>query len=355
MTKPDSSLLEAPALAPPGPEPILVEVTRGPIVESRHAVDAAVVDASGALVAAWGEVERPVYPRSASKPLQALPLVESGAADAFGLQDRELALACASHSGEPVHVGTVKAWLARLGLSEADLECGAHLPRAGKPQEDFIRSGAALAAAHNNCSGKHAGMLSHAVHLGEPTAGYVGYEHPVQRRVAAAYGEMCGLDLAKAPRGTDGCSIPTFAIPLAALALGLARFANPDGQAPARQAACRRLARAMWAEPYMVAGLGRCCTAILGAAPGRIVAKTGAEGVYVAGLAGRGLGLAVKARDGAGRAAEVALLALLGHLDALDEAARTVLAPFAAPEVRNVRGLAVGRLGATGWRSWSAF
>jgi len=355
MTKPDSAVLDAPALAPPGPEPILVEVTRGPLVESRHAVDAAVVDASGALVAAWGEVDRPIYPRSASKPLQALPLVESGAADAFGLGAKELALACASHSGEPVHVETVRAWLGRLGLSEADLECGAHPPRGGMPLEHFIRSGTALGPAHNNCSGKHSGMLSHAVHRGEPIAGYVEHEHPVQRRVAAALGELCGVDLANWPRGVDGCSIPTFAIPLESLALGLARFANPDALAPERQAACRRLAAAMWEEPYMVAGLGRCCTAILGAAAGRVVAKTGAEGVYVAGLVGRGLGLAVKARDGAGRAAEVALLALLVHLAALDEAARTALAPFAAPEVRNVRGRVVGRLAAAGWRPWSAF
>jgi len=345
----------AQAFPRPGSEPIAIEVTRGPIVESRHAVDAAVVDAGGELVAAWGEVERPIYPRSALKPIQALPLLETGAADGFGLGAREIALACASHSGEPVHVDTVLAWLARLGLGEGALECGAHPPRQEQLFADLVRSGREPGPAHNNCSGKHSGMLSHAVHLGEAPAGYVGPGHPVQRRVADAIAGMCEVALDAAPMGVDGCSIPAYALPLRALGLGMARLANPDGLAPQRAAACRRIAEAMWREPYMVAGHRRACTAVLQAAPGRVLVKTGAEGVFVAGLAGRGLGLALKVRDGAGRGAAVALLALLEHLEALDSAARTALADVAAPAVTSVRGAVVGNLRAAPWRAWSGF
>ena len=307
--------------------PLVVEATRGPLVESRHLVDAALVDASGAIVDSHGLIDAPVYPRSACKPLQALPLVESGAADAFGLSAAELALACASHNGEPAHVEAVLAWLARLGLSDDDLECGAHLPRQEPVLAAFARSGAPLRQAHNNCSGKHAGMLATAVHLGEPTRGYIGREHPVQRRVAAAMGELCGLTLDV--YGIDGCGIPNFAVPLRHLALGMARL-------PARPAG-RRIVEAMMAEPFMVAGTGRACTEMMQAGGGAVALKTGAEGVYMASLPERGLGLALKARDGAGRAAEIAVGRLLAGLGALPER-------FARRSLRNVRGLAVGEL-----------
>ena len=167
--------------------------------------------------------------------------------------------------------------------------------------------------------------------------------------------DMCGIDLAGATPGVDGCSVPNYAIPLAALARGMARLANPDALASGRAAACRRIAEAMWAEPYMVAGNKRCCTALLEACAGTVVAKTGAEGVYMAGVAGHGLGLAVKARDGAGRASEVAILALLDHLGVLDDAARQTLAPFREPDVLTVNGAVVGGLKAAGWSEWSAF
>ena len=355
MTNPSPAESTISPLGAPGAAPLLVEVTRGPIVESRHLVDAAIIDADGKIISVWGEVERPIYPRSAIKPLQALPLVESGAADAFELNNRELSIACASHAGEQVHVETVLAWLDRLGLSENDLECGGHWPRNTKIFEDLIRSGAELGPARSNCSGKHSGMLSHAVHSGDATAGYVQPDHPVQRRVAAAISDMCGIDLAGATPGVDGCSVPNYAIPLAALARGMARLANPDALASGRAAACRRIAEAMWAEPYMVAGYKRCCTALLEACAGTVVAKTGAEGVYMAGVAGHGLGLAVKARDGAGRASEVAILALLDHLGVLDDAARQTLAPFREPDVLTVNGAVVGGLKAAGWSEWSAF
>lgn len=224
-------------LGQPGERPFAVEVTRGPLVESRHLVDAAVVDAAGDRVAVWGDVERPVYARSAIKPIQALALIETGAAEAFALSNREIALACASHAGEPVHVEAVTAWLARLGLGDDDLECGAHYPRNANVLSDFARSGAVLRQAHNNCSGKHAGMLSHAVHLGEATAGYIGAEHPVQGRVREAIGAMCGLDAERAQVGIDGCGIPTLALPLSHLALAMARLCRPDDLPPGRAGA----------------------------------------------------------------------------------------------------------------------
>jgi len=307
--------------------PLAVEATRGRLVESRHLVDAVVIEAGGRIVEAWGEVDRPVYPRSACKPLQALPLLETGAADAFGLTDREIALACASHNGEPAHVEAVLAWLGRAGLSDDDLECGAHMPRQEPVLAAFAKSGAALRQAHNNCSGKHAGMLTTAVHLGEPTKGYIGREHPVQRRVAATMAELCGVALGAF--GIDGCGIPTFALPLRNLALGMARL-------PERPAG-RRILQAMIAEPYMVAGQGRACTELMQAAGGAAALKTGAEGVYMAALPAQGLGLALKARDGAGRAAEVAVAELLTRLGALPEG-------FAQRPLRSVRGLAVGEL-----------
>ena len=207
-------------------EHLVVEVTRGAIVESRHLVSAAVADAGGELVAAWGEVEGPVFARSAVKPIQALPLLESGAAEALAVSDAELALACASHGGEPLHVAALRDWLARLGLAETDLECGAHPPLHEPSAEALVRSGTAPSALHNNCSRKHAAMLATARHLGEETRGYIRSAHPVQRRVAACLADMSGCDLERAPEASDGCGIPTFALPLSGLARAMARPAR---------------------------------------------------------------------------------------------------------------------------------
>ncbi len=336
-------------LGRPGFDPILVEVYRGDIVESRHLVDAAVVDTDGKIVEAWGDVARPVYPRSACKPLQAIPLVESGAAEAFELGDKEIALACASHNGEPVHVETVLTWLDRLGLGDDDLECGGHLARNPTVLSAFVQSGAPLRQANSNCSGKHSGMLSHAVHLGEATGGYIEPAHPVQCRVKAALAAMYGLDLDRAPIATDGCGIPTLAVPTTAMAQAMARFANPDGLESERAAACRRIARAMLAEPYMVAGMERFCTELMRAARGRVLAKTGAEGVYMAGLPETGMGIALKTHDGTGRGAEMVLAALLRRHKVLDEAAQVALSDRLDPILHNVRGREIGRLRAAHW------
>ncbi|MFQ5785925.1 MAG: asparaginase [Alphaproteobacteria bacterium] len=329
---------------------IAVEVTRGDRIESRHRASCAVADGSGRIVHRWGDVGQAVYPRSAIKSIQAIPLVESGAAERFDLSAAELALACASHGGEPMHIEAVEAWLARLGLGADDLECGAHPPSHAPSAEALWRSGATPNAVHNNCSGKHAGMLTTARHLGEPTAGYIRHDHPVQQRVARVIGEMTDVDMTRAPRGIDGCSIPTYAIPLGAFATAMARLADPAKLADGRADAIERIKAAIVARPEMVAGTGRFCSALIRESGGRIITKTGAEGVYAAALPDLGLGVALKVEDGAGRASSVALAAVLRRLGALDDALAERLAYFVAPPQINRAGRRVGDVrAAAGW------
>ena len=318
-----------------------IEVTRGRIVESRHFGSAAVMRADGSIEASWGDIEAPVYARSAVKPIQALPLIESGAADRFGLGAEQIALACASHSGEPRHVATVRAWLRVVELDETALECGTHVPSRLPAYTELIRSGAEATPAYNNCSGKHTGFLTTAVHLGEPTRGYIAAEHPVQRRVSAIYSGLAGIDLASLPVGTDGCGIPTYGVPLKNMALALARMADPSQLPEQRAQAIARIRNAMWDEPFMVAGTDRFCTAVNGL-PARLAAvKTGAEGVFCGMLPNAKLGIALKIDDGAGRAAEIAMAALLHRFGAIDD---RQLEGFQHPPVRNVVGLVVGEM-----------
>jgi L-asparaginase II len=309
--------------------PVLAEVTRGAIVESRHRAAVAVVDAEGRVVLSAGDIERPVYARSASKPLQAIPLVESGAAEAFNLSDSEVALACASHLGEARHVETVRAWLARIGCAVEDLECGAHAPYDPAAARALIASGVEPDASHNNCSGKHAGFLTLARHLGVPTAGYIRHEHPVQQRVLGVLESMTGLDLGAAPRGIDGCGIPTIAFPLGNMALAMARLAEPHDQPEARQAACARIRAAMTAEPFMIRGTGGYSSRVIQETEGRALVKIGAEGVYCGALPELGLGIALKVDDGAARASAAILDRLLQHLKVIaPDAARPLSYPL---------------------------
>ncbi len=327
--------------------PILVETTRGAMVESCHRGIAVVVDAAGKVVMSWGDVDTPVYPRSAIKPLQALPLIESGAADAYGLGDAEIALACASHGGEPIHVDTLTTWLNRAGLSVGNLECGAH-PPSYRPAAQALRdAGTAPGAIHNNCSGKHAAMLCTARHLGEPTKDYVKFQHPVQQRLLGLLEMMCGVDLSTAPRGVDGCSIPTIAIPLGNIAVAMAKLADPSELAPARAEAAKRICRAMATAPHMVAGTGRFCTEVIEVTGGDAIVKTGAEGVFCGALPTLGLGIALKIHDGATRAAEVAMAAILQRLGILDQARSARLADRLKVPLRNCNGIHVGDIRAT--------
>lgn len=320
--------------------PVLVEVTRGPAVESVHRGRVAVVDASGAVIKGLGDIETAVFPRSAWKPLQAIPLVASGAATAFGLGDVELALACASHAGMPIHVNAVMAWLTRIGAAESDLACGPHPPADDQAAEDLIRAGAAPGRRHNNCSGKHAGFLTLAKHRGLPLAAYETPGGPVQAEVRSAIGRFCGVDLSTYPAGTDGCHAPAFMVPLRHLALGAARLATGANLSAGDAQAARTLMAAMRALPEFVAGPGRLTTALLGALTDGVV-KEGAEGVYIAALPHLGFGLALKIDDGAKRAAETALVAILVALGALPAShplagEREPLALF------NTRGLLIG-------------
>ncbi|MGD0189281.1 MAG: asparaginase [Rhizomicrobium sp.] len=319
--------------------PVLVEVTRGTLVESVHRGSVAIVDAEGHVAFSCGDIDAPVYPRSSLKPIQALPLLESGAADAFGLDNEHIALACASHSGEPMHTTRVAAWLERIGLGEADLACGPHAVRYEPVWRDMVRGGEAPTRIHNNCSGKHTGFLSVAKHWGISTQGYERHDHPVQQAVAKALGELsqCPGEL---PWGIDGCAAPNFALPLRSFAIALAKLANPQGLPKSRADAAHRIVGAMIAHPELVAGTGRACTILMRSAKGRAAVKTGAEGVFAGIIPERGLGVALKIDDGAGRASETTIAMLLDGLKLLgrDDAARAIL----HASVINTRDATVG-------------
>jgi L-asparaginase II len=294
--------------------PVLVELTRGPLVESVHTGALALAKTSGELALAVGDVDRPIFPRSAIKAFQCLPLVETGAADRFGFGDAEIALACASHSGTERHVAVAAAMLERAGLDRSALGCGVHSPRNNAAERELWRTGTKPSALHNNCSGKHSGMLATAVHLGEPTAGYWRPDHPVQLRVRSTLEEFVGSSLGEEVRGIDGCSAPNWAIPLASLARAFACFVTGEGAGATHRSAAQRIAKACWSQPELVGGPGRLDTIVMGRWPGQIFMKTGAEGVYCGALPGHGLGFAVKIDDGAGRASEVVVLRLIERL-----------------------------------------
>ncbi|WP_206374724.1 asparaginase [Sneathiella chinensis] len=319
-------------------------VRRGTMVESVHQVNAAVMDAAGTLLHRWGDIEKPVYLRSAIKPIQALPFVESGAADACNATDREISLACASHTGEDIHVDAVTAWLDRLGLGIEDLECGAHWPSYRPAERALAARGEQPTAAHNNCSGKHTGFLATARHLGEPLQGYIHLDHPVQQRIVRVLEDFTGLDLSRAPIGIDGCSIPTLGVPLDRAALAIARFADPSALGAERAAACHRIQQAIACEPMMIAGSDRLCTALNGSARGAVIAKVGAEGVYLAALPKLGLGISMKTVDGTTRGCEAALGAVLETLGVMTDEMHTAMDGFTRPVLKNWNGFEVGQI-----------
>lgn len=319
------------------PNPVIAEVTRGGIVESRHTGAVAVVNREGKSVIALGDVEAAVFPRSAIKAFQCLPVIESGAADAFGFTAEEIALCCSSHNGEPDHVRVARAMLAKAGNAEGLYECGAHWPIEIHAQHDVVRAGGEPLAVHNNCSGKHSGMLALSRQLGANTTDYVKREHPVQRAIAATISRMCDCDVDAQPWGVDGCSVPTWALPIRSMALGFARLTDPANEAAARIiSACR-------AHPFMVAGTKRFDTELMLALP-RVFVKTGAEGVYCGCIPHAGLGIALKCDDGAGRAAEMAMAAALAQLDVWTPEERAVLARFSHRDLENWRHIHVGEL-----------
>jgi L-asparaginase II len=335
--------------------PVLVEALRGGIVESFHRGSVAVVDATGAVHTAWGDIDRAIFPRSAVKLLQALPLVASGAADAWGLNDAELALACASHGGEPAHAATAASMLHKAGLDERALECGTHWPYHDGALKALAAHGQTPSALHNNCSGKHSGFLCLGCHrAGRPGAleavrGYIQPEHPVMREVTAALQRATGHNLAATARGVDGCSIPTFAIPLRRLAHAFAKVAAGQGLGGGLDAAAQRLRQAIARAPKMVAGTGRVDTRLMAHFGERVCCKGGAEGVHCMALPELGLGVAVKMDDGNNaRAADVVTAALIGRLLPCSTDDQAVVASMADVALRNWNGLEVGRLRAAG-------
>ncbi len=296
------------------PNPVLIELTRGPLVESVHTGALAIARSNGELVVSIGDVKRPVFPRSAVKAFQCLPMIETGAADRFEFGDREIALCCASHSGTEAHATLAASMLARAKLDQSALGCGAHEPMQEAAARALAASGAKPTALHNNCSGKHAGMCACAVHNKEDPAGYWHPDHPVQQRIVKVLREFTGEELGADVRGIDGCSAPNWAIPPAGLARAFAAFITAEGSGKAHRAAAERITKAAWAAPGMVAGPGRLDTVVMEKVPGRVFMKTGAEGVYCGAIPHLGLGFTVKIDDGAKRASEAVITALLNRL-----------------------------------------
>ena len=331
----------------------LVELTRGPLVESIHFGALAVVDSNGRLVASVGDPDLMANLRSSAKPFQILSMVESGGMEAFGLSERELAIGCASHAGTDDHVAVLRGMQARIGVSEDDLRCGTHYPLNEATARAMRARGETPTSNRHNCSGKHTGMLANARLRGLSIEDYLNPDHPLQRIILADFAAITGMEPAAVPVGIDGCSAPTFAAPLRQAAHAYALLADPRGLPPARAEALRRIFRAMSANPDMVSGPGRFDTVLMQAAPGKIVSKGGAEGYQ--GMAVRpgalypdspGLGITFKISDGdsAGRAGPVAAYAALVQLGLLNDAERAALAQYDRGVLRNWREMEIGEI-----------
>lgn len=288
----------------------LAEVWRGPFLESLHTGHAVVCDDTGQIVHAWGDPEATVLPRSSSKMIQALPLIESGAAEACGLSPEHLALACASHNGAAIHTDRVQAWLAHIGRGDDDLRCGPQIPDDTPARTALVKTDSSPCQYHNNCSGKHSGFLTLARHLGAGPD-YIDPDHPVQRACLEAFERTTGE--VSPGYGIDGCSAPNFACSLHGMARAMAHFAAADTDSAEGQ-----LRHAMTAHPDLVAGEGRACTRLMRAMDGKVAIKTGAEGFFIAILPEQRMGVALKITDGATRASECAIAQILVKLGALD-------------------------------------
>lgn len=316
----------------------MVEIWRNNMLESQHLGHAVVCDSSGQVVDSWGDAEKVIYPRSSCKMLQALPLIESGAAASYGLTSEHLALSCASHQGAAIHTDRVSRWLGDLGLTPSDFKCGPQKPSDKDAHEVLVRENKEPCRTHNNCSGKHSGFLTLTQHLGAGPD-YVALDHPVQRAVREAHEEMTGED--SPTYGIDGCSAPNFATSVTGLARAMAKMARPNETARGR--ASRQLVDAMRAHPELVAGEGRACTELMRAMGGKVAIKTGAEAVFVAILPEQGLGIAVKIEDGGTRGAEAAIAGLLVKYGALDAQHPMAQKRLYGP-IRNWDGLKTGHM-----------
>jgi len=327
------------------PPKVLAKVIRGGTVESAHRGHLIVLDGRGESVTAVGDPNAVTFFRSAAKPFQALPCMTSGAADAFGFSDEEIALACASHSGEPRHVRIAALMLERIGLNEAHLHCGAHLPFSEKESERMLRAGEYATQLHNNCSGKHAAMLALAKHIEADINTYELIENPVQQMILHAVADLCEIPHGKVKLGIDGCVVPNFAMPLSAMARGFANLIRPEAFDEKTQRACARIVAAFTTFPELIGGSDRLDTMLMHAAPGRIISKVGADGVWLCGVLPSdqhptGLAIALKIEDGDDRRARpVAAVAILKQLGILPADALSELSPM---PLKNRRGDLVG-------------
>jgi L-asparaginase II len=337
-------------------DPVLARVFRGREVESEHRGSVAVVDERGRLLARCGDPERPVYWRSAAKPFQVMPLLEHGGRQRYGLRSGDIALMCASHGGEPDHTEAVERLLARGGYRVEDLRCGAHWPTCEPEARRLAASGAVPTALHNNCSGKHAGMLLACRLVHTVPSRYLEPTQPLQRAILRRVAAEAGVAPRSVATAIDGCSLPTFRLPLSCLARGYARLLarSVPGETPDRRRARRMIVRAMTSEPWMVAGTGRFTTDFLSAGGGTWIGKEGAEGVYAVGIgAGRSkrseaIGIALKIEDGSSRARDAIVCAVLARLGLLRAEDRRRLGVHVRPAVRSVRGRKVGEIVADG-------
>lgn len=335
------------------PEPApLVEVRRGSITESRHRGHVVAVDGDGQIVARLGAPETLTYLRSSAKPFQAIPLVHSGAAARFDFDEREIAVACASHSGEPVHVETVAGMLRKIGLDESALKCGTHEPFSSEETKRLRERNEQPNVLQNNCSGKHAGMLALALHLGAPTETYDQPDNPVQLEIGHTVEQFSGVPLEDIAVGVDGCGVPVFGVTVRAMALMYARLVAPPGEWDEEiRAACERIVKSMTAYPEMVGGTTeRLDTEMMRATGGALISKVGAEGVYTVGVLPsavwpRGLGLALKIEDGEDRRSRpTVVIESLRQLGVLSGDAYEAVKPYSRFPVRNHRGEEVGEV-----------
>lgn len=325
--------------------PFPVHVTRGNSVESTHLVHAIIMDRQGEILESRGDMGRMISPRSTLKPLQSLAFVESGALEAFDLGTEEIALSCASHNAEKIHIDLALGWLEKIGLELTYLQCGGHLSINEARAHEMIRENEDMTGLLSDCSGKHLGMLSTARHLGYDIKDYVSSDHPVQKSVYAAISEMVEYDISKGDSGTDGCSVPNPAIPLKNLALGFAKFMNPDALPEKRAKSCKAIVDAMSKHPYLLAGQERFCTALGEVSDGNIIGKLGAEGNYLCWVRDQGLTIYLKAEDGVLERATYPLLgALLNKMGALSSEQDSALEKFTRPILKNWTGKEIGKI-----------
>jgi L-asparaginase II len=336
----------------------LFEVTRGNLVESVHHGSIAVVDSSGKLISSYGDPQTVTFLRSSAKPFQALPFVERGGVEYFGLTPRELAISCASHEGSDMHVQTVAGMQKKVGVEESQLQCGVHLPSDVEAFKALLSNQQQPTPNRNNCSGKHTAMLAHARMRALPVENYLDIDHPVQQDILATFAEMCQIPVEEVELGTDGCSAPNFAVPLYHAALGMARLCDPRVLPDPRSSACRKITSAMTAHPEMISGYGEFDEQLMRVGAGRIVCKRGAEGYQIVGLLAPdapGIGIALKVSDGDAarmaldlshsvRVRPAAVLAILHQLGALSSEQEQALAGFGPVKpIKNHRGIVTGQ------------